>query len=477
MLTISKEHLAKTNSNQTIYTFGQEINEQTYAIAKSDFLIKGENTENIKHGNTFTKDAFKGKNFDYMLTNPPFGDDWKNIKDFITDEAELGFSGRFGAGLPDVSDGSFLFLQHMISKMNPQGCIIGIVFNGSPLFNGDAGSGWSNIRGWIMDEPNDYLDCIIALPKDLFYGTGIGTYIWVLNNKKQSKRKGKIQLINAIHPIFTKKIKSLGKKQYEISEEGIKRITSLYKAFQDDHIETEENGKMQKKEVCKIFDVIDFKYTKVVVDRPLRLSYQINDEKIESLKEHSKFKELATSKKKDKKAAAEDIRKGKLFQEKILKAVESFKGKSKIMDDAIFFEQLEVVFESRPNKSFIKMYRDALGEKEEEASPVFVDPYKIPKQKGRICDWEEKPLPDSELRDSENIPWKQDIEEYFEREVLPFAEDAWMDREKDKLGYEIPFTKFFYEYKPLRDLPEIMKDIESLEEETEELLVDIKEEF
>jgi type I restriction enzyme M protein len=479
MLTTAKDYLLESvNKDLTVYTFGQEINEQTYAIAKSDLLIKGEDAENIKQGNTITKDQLKGKTFNYMLTNPPFGDDWKNMREYVEEEAELGHSGRFGAGLPDVSDGSFLFLQHMISKMNPQGSIIGIVFNGSPLFNGDAGGGWSNIRGWILDDPNDYLDAIVAMPKDLFYGTGIGTYVWILNNKKPANRKGKVQLINACHQNskFTKKIKSLGKKQYEISDEGIKLITAMYKAYRPHSIEVEEDAKKRQIDVSKIYEVTDFKYTKVTVERPLRLAYEITDEKIESLKEHSKFKEFVTSKKKDKAAAEADIKKGKAIQDKILKAVESFKGEGRQMNDAQFFKDLEAALGSKPNKGLVKMYRDSLGEKDEEAEVVFADTYDVPKQTGAIHTWAEKPLADTDLRDSENIPWKQDINQYFEAEVLPFAPDAWMDREKDKIGYEIPFTKYYYEYKPLRDLSLIMKDIEALEEQTEALLEEIKEE-
>jgi type I restriction enzyme M protein len=477
MLTTAKDYLLDSvNKDLTVYTFGQEMNEQTYAIAKSDILMKGEDAENIKHGNTISKDQLKGKTFNYMLTNPPFGDKWSNMEDFVKEEAELGFSGRFGAGLPDVNDGSFLFLQHMISKMNPQGSIIGIVFNGSPLFNGDAGSGWSGIREWIMADPNDYLDAIVALPKDLFYGTGIGTYIWILNNKKPAIRKGKVQLINSIQPKFTKKIKSLGKKQYEVSDDGISLITAIYKAYKPYSIEVEEDGKKKKVEVSKIYEVEDFKYTKVIVDRPLRLAYEITDEKIEALKEHGKFKEFATSKKKDRTAAEADIKKGKVIQEKILKAVESFKGKAREMSDENFFAAFETALGAKPNQGLLKMYRDTLGEKDEEAEVVFAKPYEVPKQEGSINTWIEKPLADTDLRDSENIPWKQDIDQYFETEVLPFAPDAWMDREKDRIGYEIPFTKYFYEYKPLRELSLIMKDIEELEEQTEILLEEIKEE-
>jgi type I restriction enzyme M protein len=479
MLTTAKDYLQESvNQKLDVYLFGQEINEKTYAIAKSDLLIKGEDAENIKHGNTITKDRLIGKTFNYMLTNPPFGDDWKNIREFVENEStEKGFDGRFGAGTPDVSDGSFLFLQHMISKMNPSGSIIGIVFNGSPLFNGDAGGGWSNIRGWIMDDPNDLLDCIVAMPKDLFYGTGIGSYVWILNNKKPANRRGKVQLINGIHPTFTKKIKSLGKKQYEISDEGIALITSIYKAYKPYSIEVEENGQSREVEVSKLYDVADFKYTKVRVERPLRLSYEITPEKIEVLKSHSKFKELASSKKKDRAAAEVDIIKGEAIQSQILGALEGLSSQGRILDDALFFKLLAKGLGSKPNKSFLKVYRDCLGEKDEAAEVIFADPFVVPIQSGRVCDWEVKPLADTELRDTESIKWKEDIDEYFAREVLPFAPDAWMDRDEDKIGYEIPFTKFFYEYKPLRDLTEIMGDLLDLEQETEDLLDEIKEDF
>ena len=483
MLTTAKDYLQESiNKDLDVWVYGQEINEKTYAIAKSDLLMKGEDAENIKHGNTITKDRLIGKTFNYMLTNPPFGDDWKNMREFVENESEeKGFSGRFGAGTPDVSDGSFLFLQHMISKMNPQGSIIGIVFNGSPLFNGDAGGGWSNIRGWIMDDPNDLLDCIVAMPKDLFYGTGIGTYVWILNNNKPAARLGKVQLINAIHSKFTKKIKSLGKKQYEISDDGIILITDIYKAYREHSIELEEENPhkpgekiTRSAEISKIFDVTDFKYTKVTVERPLRLAYEITNEKIEALKAHPKFTEFATSKKKEKTAAEADMAKGKAIQQRILKTLAGFIGKPRELNDSKFFIAFTKAFGNQPGKVLLKMYRDTLGEKDEESEVVFADPFDVPLQKGRICDWKEKPLQDSDLRDSESIKWKENIDDYFEREVLPFVPDAWMDREKDKIGYEIPFTKFFYEYKPLRDLSEIMQDIEDLEVQTEDLLEEIK---
>lgn len=476
MLTTAKEHLLETvNENLDVYLFGQEVNEQTYAIAKSDMLMKGEKSENIKHGNTITKDKLLSNHFNYMLTNPPFGDDWKNMESFVKDERDTkGYAGRFGAGTPDVSDGSLLFLQHMISKMDTRGSKIGIVFNGSPLFNGDAGGGWSNIRGWIMNDL-DLLDCIVALPKDLFYATNIGTYIWILNNKKPEKRKGKVLLINAIHKNFYSKLRrSVGKKQVEISDDGIMLITKLYKNYENASIDVEEdNSEIKSKEVSKLFDVEDFTYTKVIVERPLRLTYKVDEEKLTKLKEDNKFIALASSNKKDPAKRKEDIEKGIEKQNEILKTLGILK--EAITDDKLFFKKINSSLSFKLNKQLIKMLRDTIGEKEENAEVVFDNPFDTPVQNGAVWEWEIKPLPDSDLRDNENIPIKTSIDEYFNTEVLPFVPDAWMDREKDKIGYEIPFTKHFYEYKPLRELEDIMKDIEALEDETEQLLREIKE--
>lgn len=476
MLTEAKEHLISTvNEDLDVFLFGQEINEQTYAIAKSDVLMKGETADNIKHGNTITKDRLIGKQFNYMLTNPPFGDKWSTMEEFVKEEADLGSSGRFHAGLPDVNDGSLLFLQHMIDKMNPKGSKIGIVFNGSPLFNGDAGGGWSKIRGWILEE--DLLDTIVALPKDLFFGTGIGTYIWVMNNKKREERKNKVQLINGVHHNFTEKLRSsIGKKQYKISDQGISELTKMYVRFDNATIPVkQDDGKKKDTEVVKIFDYEDFKYLKVKVERPLRLAFEVNEESINRLKEDKKFIELATSKKKKPEDAKKDIEKGIAKQQEFITALDMLKVKGRIMDDHLFFIKLNNGLSSKLNKGHIKLFRDTVGEKDEEAKEVFDNPFEENDQTGAVHEWEVKPLFDSDLRDTENIHWKEDVDEYFAEEVLPFAPDAWMDREKDKIGFEIPFTKFFYEHKPLRDLDEIMADINALEQETEDLLEEIKE--
>jgi len=378
MLSVADEYLHELNSSSRLELFGQELNPESYAICKSDMLIKGQNPANIKFGNSFSQDGLEDEKFDYLLSNPPFGVDWKKAQKFIKDEFDnKGFAGRFGAGLPSISDGSLLFLQHMISKMkqNKEGSRLAIVFNGSPLFSGGAGSGPSEIRKWIIE--NDMLETIIAMPDQLFYNTGIATYIWIVTKRKEKKRKGKVQLINASgsdwengdpstglragkdNPFYVKMMRSLGNKRKEIGDakngkpDQIKTITEIYEAFEES-------------EYCKIFDNDDFGYTRITVDRPKR------------------------------------------------------------------------------------------------------------NEKGEIeTDKKGEPIADSDLRDYENIPLKEDVEEYFMREVLPHLPDAWIDHSKTKIGYEINFTKYFYKYKPLRSLEDIRKDILKLEEETLESIKEI----
>lgn len=359
MLSVAEEFLHELNPDAKLEVFGQEWNDQSYAISESDMLIKGQNPNNMRFGDSFSKDGFEGEVFDYMLANPPFGVEWKKSEKFIKDEfATKGFAGRFGAGLPAISDGSLLFLQHMISKMKKDkgGSRIGIVFNGSPLFSGGADSGPSNIRKWIIE--NDMLEAIIAMPDQLFYNTGISTYIWIVTNRKEKERKGKVQLINATgsdkgdkdNPFYSKMLRSLGNKRKEIHEKAIKLITEIYSEFK----ETPN---------CKIFENEDFGYRRVTVERP----------------------------KKNEKGVIEKDKKG-------------------------------------------------------------------------------NPLPDADLRDFENIPLKEDVIKYFKREVLPHLPDAWIDDNKTKIGYEINFTKYFYQYKPLRSLKDIRADILKLEEETENMI-------
>ena len=358
MLSVAEEYLHELNPDAKLEVFGQEWNDQSFAICKSDMLIKGQNPNNIVFGDSFSKDGFPDEEFDYMLANPPFGVEWKKSEKFIKDEhASKGFAGRFGAGLPAISDGSLLFLQHMISKMkrNKGGSRLAIVFNGSPLFSGGAGSGPSEIRKWIIE--NDMLEAIVAMPDQLFYNTGISTYIWIVTDRKTKERKGKVQLINATgadkedkdNPFYSKMLRSLGNKRKEIHSEAIKLVTEIYADFKEGAY-------------CKIFDNEDFGYRRITVERPKKEN-------------------------------------GKIVKDK----------------------------------------------------------------KGNL-------QADSELRDYENVPLKEDVEKYFKREVLPHVPDAWIDHNKTKTGYEINFTKYFYQYKPLRNLEEIRKDILGLEKETEGMI-------
>lgn len=349
MLSIAEDYLKKLNSAATLLPFGQELNDETFAICKADMLIKGNDADKIRCGNTLSGDEFKSEKFDYILSNPPFGREWKNDKKAIEDEAKLGAAGRFGIGLPAVGDGQMLFLLTAIHKMKEPsqgGSKIAIIHNGSPLFTGDAGSGPSEIRKYILEK--DLLEAIIALPNDIFYNTGIATYIWVLSNKKENRRKGKVQLINA-NGMYEKRRKSLGNKRNDIPKHYIDEITKIYSDFTEN-------------EVSKIFDTEDFGYSKIVVERP---------------------------------------------------------------------------------------------QKDENGNTVL--------KAG-------KPVPDTNLRDTENVPLKEDIKEYFKREVLPYAPDAWIDEKKTKVGYEIPFTRYFYKYVPPKPSEDIMAEIKELEKSLDGVL-------
>ena len=345
MLSVAEEYLKSLNGGAQLLPFGQEINDETFAICKADMLIKGNDATNIKNGNTLSGDAFSKEKFDYIISNPPFGREWKNEKSKIEAEAKRGFDGRFGAGLPAVGDGQMLFLQTAISKMKDPangGTRIAIIHNGSPLFTGDAGSGPSEIRRYILE--HDLLEAIIALPNDIFYNTGIATYIWVLSNKKKgTKREGKVQLINAVE-LYQPRRKSLGYKRNDIPQASIDKITKLY-------------GEFKKSPISKIFKNEEFGYTTITVERPL-------------------------------------------------------------LDDG--------------------------------GKPVL--------KKG-------KPQTDASRRDTENVPLSESIDAYFEREVLPYSPDAWIDRKKSKVGYEIPFTRYFYQYQPPKPCAEIMEEIIALEKE------------
>lgn len=353
MLSVAEEYLHQLNTSSKIIPFGQELNDQTFAICKADMLIKGNDADYIRDGNTLTEDLFEGHHFDYILSNPPFGREWKNERAKIETEAKRGFAGRFGPGLPAVGDGQMLFLLTALSKMKEPkdgGSRIAIIHNGSPLFTGDAGSGPSEIRRYILE--NDLLEAIVALPNDIFYNTGIATYIWVLSNKKRgTKREGKVQLINA-NGLYEKRRKALGNKRNDIPESAIAEITRLY-------------GDFAESEISKVFDNAEFGYTKITVERPL-------------------------------------------------------------MDES-----------------------------------------------GKLVLKKGQPQPDSSLRDTENVPLTEDIAAYFAREVLPFAPDAWIDQSKSKVGYEIPFTRYFYKYEAPKPSAQIMAEILEIEKELDGSLAEI----
>ena len=441
MLSIAEDYIEKINPNAIVNVYGQELLDESFAICQADMLMKGQNPDNIRLGNTLTQDRFSGEKIRFLISNPPFGVTWKDEEKKVKEEADLGFDGRFGAGTPRVSDGSLLFLQNMISKMydDEEGSRIAIIFNGSPLFTGDAGSGESNIRKWIIEE--DLLEGIIALPTDMFYNTGIATYIWVLTNKKEEKRKGKIQLVNASE-YYQLMRKSLGNKRKEITPEQIKEITNLYSSFEES-----ENS--------KIFDNEDFGYRKITVERPLKLSFKVNEEAIENVKNTTQFINLAVSKKKDLEVKEIEENEGRQKQEKLIKLLESFDNTLEYMDRDKFIKDLKAKskeFDIALPAGLIKAIVNAIGVRNEDAE-VCKD------SKGNIES-------DSSLKDTESISLKDDVYEYFKKELKPHVNDAYIDESSiNNIGYEIPFTRHFYKYEELRAFEDIMKEVESLESE------------
>ena len=445
MLTNCKDFILETNKNikrDDIVLFGQDVNEEVYAVCKSDMLMKGENDEKIKGpSSTLSKDQFKDLKFDFIISNPPYGRKWEQDEAEVTKEAEKGFQGRFGAGLPRINDGQLLFLQHMLSKMKvKEKSRIAVITNGSPLFTGDAGSGESDIRKWMIE--NDFIEAIIALPDQLFYNTGIRTYIWVLTNKKPTSRVGKIQLVDATSR-FKGMRKSLGFKRHQLGEDDIKEIIEYYDKF-----EASKN--------VKILDNEEFGYTKVIVERPLQLNYCVNDERLENLYAVSAFAKLAESKKENPDLKLKEEEDGKKKQEEIIKALKSIGHHLYKNWEEFEAKVKEALKRVNLTPNFIKSIILALSEHDDTAEYVL--------------DAKGKKQADSNLRDSEKIPLKQDIEKYFEKEVKPYYSDAWMDRSKDKIGYEINFTQYFYKYVPPRSLEEIEKDIKKVTKEIQELI-------
>lgn len=457
MLSVSEEYLRELNPDARLEVFGQDYNAQAYAICGSDMMIKGQSMDNVCFGDSFTNDCLAGKTFDYMLANPPFGVEWKPEEDSIRKEyEEQGFGGRFGAGLPRINDGSFLFLQHMINKMKAPkegGTRLAIVFNGSPLFTGGAGSGESNIRQWIIE--NDWLEAIVAMPDQLFYNTGISTYVWMVTNRKERHRRGKIRVIDATS-YFVKMRKSLGNKRNEIGDgsngkpDQIADITRLY-------------GEFREGEHVKIFDNADFGYRRITVERPLKLNFAVNDERLARVQETIPFGGLATSKKrKDTKAAENEIVEGRRLQEGILKAFRTLESEGIVKNREEFGARMKEAFKKVgvvvPTTLF-RAIQMALSERDETAD---------------VCmDSKGNPEPDPELRDYENIPLKEDIGEYMAREVLPHVPDAWVDESKTKIGYEVNFSRYFYKYMPPRPLEEIEADLKKIEKEIADMLTEV----
>jgi type I restriction enzyme M protein len=451
MLSVAEEYLRKLNPDARLEVFGQDYNAQAYAICGSDMMIKGQEIEHIAFGDSFTDDHFPGKKFDYMLANPPFGVEWKPQEQAIRREhEEQGFGGRFGAGLPRINDGSLLFLQHMISKMKEPkegGTRLGIVFNGSPLFTGAAGSGESEIRRWIIE--NDWLEAIVALPDQLFYNTGIYTYLWIVTNRKARGRRGKIQLVDGTS-FFKKMRKSLGNKRNEVCEDQCGEITRLY-------------GALEGHQHVRLFDNRDFGYHRLTVERPLKLNFAVTPERLARLEQTPAFERLASSKKRvDSKAAQAEIAQGLEIQQAILAALASLAPHGEVKNREKFATMVKAAFRKAgvtvPAPLF-KVVLMALSERDETAD---------------VCtDAKGYPDPAPELRDFENVPLREDVEEYLRREVLPHVPDAWVDASKTRVGYEINFNRYFYQYTPPRPLGEIDADLKQIEKDIAEMLAEV----
>ncbi len=438
MLSVAKDYILENiNKEADIFLYGQELNSVTYAMAKSDMLIKGDNPDLIRGGekdhskaSTLSNDQFFGEVYDYGLSNPPYGVDWKKDKDAVEREATKGYAGRFGAGTPRISDGQLLFLQHLVSKMKPEkdgGSRIGIVHNGSPLFTGDAGSGESEIRRWILEK--DLLETIVALPDQLFYNTGINTYLWFISNRKPANRKGKVHLIDA-RKFYKKTRKSLGSKRHEIDPDSKNKIVDLYKNF--------EEG-----EFSKIFKTTDFAYRQITIERPLKLNFSVTEEKLNNLNSQSFF---IKAKQEDRNSIISGL--------KLMEVDKIYKNKESFETDLIIHLNGTLM-----SKGFREKVIDFMSDRDED---------------GMVClDKDGNPESDSELRDYENVTYEMDIKEYFNKEVKPYVPDAWInesvrDHKDGKIGvvgYEIPFTRFFYKYEAPRSLEEIEKDIEEVENE------------
>jgi type I restriction enzyme M protein len=450
MLSVAEDHLRALNPQARLEVFGQELNAETYAVCRSDMMLKGQDASHIAFGNSFSEDHHEGERFDYLLANPPFGVEWKKVEAEVRKEAEArGFSGRFGAGLPRINDGSFLFLQHMTSKMKrPEegGSRVAIVFNGSPLFSGAAGSGESEIRRWIIE--NDWLEAVVALPDQLFYNTGISTYFWIVTNRKSSERKGKVQLLDA-REYFVKMRKSLGEKRKEIARDQAEEIARIY----GDFVESEK---------VKILPNEAFGYLRITVEQPLRLRWEITEATVDAV-----FAAKTTQKLSDETRA--DLRNTLVLQLGATFATER--------------DLIEALREPMTGLGLTtaseKAIRSALAVRDESASVV--------------TDRNGNPQPDPELHDNENVPlpsvalafepdptarfesseFRAAIDSYMRHEVLPYVPEAWTDASRTKIGYEVPLTRHFYRFTPPRSLAEIDSEIKALETEIQRLLKEV----
>jgi type I restriction enzyme M protein len=449
MLSVAEDYLRQLNPDATLEVFGQELNDQTYAICRSDMMLKGQDASHIVSGNSFSEDGHAGATFDYCLANPPFGVEWKKVADSVKAEHEnLGFRGRFGAGLPRINDGSFLFLQHMIAKMKPVeqgGSRIAIVFNGSPLFTGAAGSGESEIRRWILE--NDWLEAVVALPDQLFYNTGISTYFWIVTNRKSPERQGKVQLIDA-RECFTKMRKSLGDKRKEIADDQIAEITRLY-------------ADCAEGDQVKIFPNEAFGFLRITVERPLRAEWRPRDVAARLVEQPGWFEAN-----------------GVLPEE----------------EDALVTVMSELPEVISTQKDAVRRLKASFGGLTAKQVKALAELIRVPGETV-VVDAKGNPEPDPDLRDNENVPlpampvqWEPDpqerlesveyrsaIDDYVTAEVLPYVDDAWVDQDKTKIGYEIPLTRHFYKYIPPRPLAEIDAEIKQLEVEIHELMREVTE--
>lgn len=485
MLTIAKDHITvgerrdeqlvakAVNAEADVHLFGQEVNPETWAVSKSDLYMKsadGKDAEKIAFGSVLSNDRHAGEAFDYLIANPPYGKDWKRDEGAVRAEHDRNAAGRFAPGLPRISDGQLLFLLHMISHMKDPalgGSRIAIIMNGSPLFTGDAGSGESEIRRWILE--NDLLEALIALPEQLFYNTGIATYIWVLTNRKAPERRGKVQLIDASHfdqsakrGLFCTLLrKSLGAKRRGIPFEKKQDILSLLREFEDGATRRVAQGGVERDVVVsRIYPTTYFGFRKITVERPLRLDFQASPERIARLEDERAFKNLAVSRKKGAAKIAEEEA-GRAQQTAIREFMEAL-PETQYLDRPEF----ETVLDDTARKAGLKLAApmkkailNALSERNEEAE---------------ICrDKDGNPEPDPELRDTESVPLSESVDAFFEREVRPHVPDAWIDTNRQDaqdgdvgiVGYEINFNRYFYEYRPPRPLEEIERDIQVLEKE------------